>query len=324
MKQLNIDPILSRFYDTVQSHRVKLGVYSRISNGLPDAYGCADAANILYTLNRFPADGEERAAHRSAIQSFQDPERGIFLDPTHSDIHTTAHCTAALELFDARPLYPFYELANYKTPKNLESIFESVDWLHCGRAAHNGAGIYAAFVITGAVGPDWTDHYFDFLDNHCDAATGLWAKEPTSEQFSKYYQIGDAFHYLFNYSHAKRAFPSPDGLIDACLSAYESGDMGKSFARNHGFIQMDWVFCLNRASRQTKHRFDEVQSTLYRFACEYTDYLRTAEAAAEANADDLHMVFGTLCCLAELQLALPGKVYSSVPLRMVLDRRPFI
>ena len=164
MKQLNIDPILSRFYDTVQSHRIQPGVYSRTSDGLPNAYGCADAANILYTLNRFPADGEERTAHCSAIRSFQDPERGIFLEPTHSDIHTTAHCTAALELFDARPLYPFYELDKYKTPKNLEGIFEAVDWLHCGRAAHNGAGIYAAFVITGAVGPDWTNHYFDFLD----------------------------------------------------------------------------------------------------------------------------------------------------------------
>ena len=40
--------------------------------------------------------------------------------------------------------------------------------------------------------------------------------------------------------------------------------------------------------------------------------------------NDLHALFGAVCALAELQLALPGELRSSVPLRNVLDRRPFI
>jgi hypothetical protein len=40
--------------------------------------------------------------------------------------------------------------------------------------------------------------------------------------------------------------------------------------------------------------------------------------------NDLHMLFGAVCCLAELQMALPGKILTSKPLRLVLDRRPFI
>ena len=44
----------------------------------------------------------------------------------------------------------------------------------------------------------------------------------------------------------------------------------------------------------------------------------------DENFNDLHLLFGAVCCLAELQMALPGKILSSKPLRLVLDRRPFI
>jgi hypothetical protein len=40
--------------------------------------------------------------------------------------------------------------------------------------------------------------------------------------------------------------------------------------------------------------------------------------------NDLHMLFGASCALAELQSALPGKIITEKPLRLVLDRRPFI
>jgi hypothetical protein len=35
-------------------------------------------------------------------------------------------------------------------------------------------------------------------------------------------------------------------------------------------------------------------------------------------------LFGAVCALAELQRALPGEIRSERPLRLVLDRRPFI
>ena len=44
----------------------------------------------------------------------------------------------------------------------------------------------------------------------------------------------------------------------------------------------------------------------------------------DVTFNDLHCLFGSTCCLAELQSALPGKLISSKPLRLVLDRRPFI
>jgi hypothetical protein len=39
---------------------------------------------------------------------------------------------------------------------------------------------------------------------------------------------------------------------------------------------------------------------------------------------DLHCLFGSACCLAELQQTFRGKLISDKPLKLVLDRRPFI
>ena len=44
----------------------------------------------------------------------------------------------------------------------------------------------------------------------------------------------------------------------------------------------------------------------------------------DESFNDLHMLFGAVCALCELQAALPGKILTSKPLRLVLDRRPFI
>ena len=44
----------------------------------------------------------------------------------------------------------------------------------------------------------------------------------------------------------------------------------------------------------------------------------------DEGMNDLHMLFGAVCALAELQLALPGYIETDVPMKIVLDRRPFI
>ena len=61
------------------------------------------------------------------------------------------------------------------------------------------------------------------------------------------------------------------------------------------------------------------------FAEKYLDYLEEdIENAYKTRFDDLHMLFGAMCAVAEMQLALPGEILSTVPLKNVLDRRPFI
>ena len=331
MKVIDIDPILQHIEETVKRHELSTGHYCRYlwqdraesrEMGL-NAYGCADAANILYTLNRFPQDPVERAQWVAALQSKQDPQTGIFLEPTHHDFHTTAHCVAALELFDARPLYPLTAMAEYRDITKFFRLMEDADWLHKGCMAHAGAGLFAALVITDTVDNEWVQQYFDWFNKNCDPASGMWVQEP-APAFPVAIRMGDAFHYLFNYDYYKQPIPYPEQLIDSCLAMYRDGNLPEGFGRQFHYIEMDWSYCLNRATRQTPHRFHEVKETLYELAVGFTDFLNRVNWEKDDSANDLHLLFGVTCCLAELQLALPGLIHSSKPMRLTLDRRPFI
>ena len=87
-----------------------------------------------------------------------------------------------------------------------------------------------------------------------------------------------------------------------------------------GYAKID----LHRAARQSGHRLDEARDRIRRFADGYFASLRALDKAHDETWNDLHMLFGACCALAEIQLALPGEVRTTVPLRSVLDRRPFI
>ena len=100
--------------------------------------------------------------------------------------------------------------------------------------------------------------------------------------------------------------------------------MGGGFGKSCDFREVDWVYSLSRASRQTPHRFAQCRAALLDFGREYARYLSEADENTDESMDDLHTLFGAACALAELQQAIPGEWTSTVPLRLVLDRRPFI
>lgn len=332
MERINLNPIIENIVKTVESHELAPGRYSRWiwQNENKDrdlgvtAFGCADATNILYTINRFPKDPAVRAEWIAALQELQDEKTGMFYEDTHIPTHVTAHCTAALELFDALPLYPFYDIEKYKDTEKMCELLESLDWVDKRGPGHIMPAIYSSFRNTRAVSPEWVGAYFDWLNEACDPENGLWRKGCFTSDLPMYQHMADSFHFFFTYEHAKEPFPYPDKLIDSCLAMYLGHEMSPDFGKRFHFAEVDWVFCLNRASRQTPHRFYEVKETLFRFAKEYTDYLLALNWETDDGANDLHMLFGTLCCLCELQLSLHGRLYSDVPLRQVLDRRPFI
>ena len=68
--KINIDKLIERFKNNVEAHKIETGKYTRYitvpETGEKDteinAYGCADAANILYTVDAMPKTSEERKA----------------------------------------------------------------------------------------------------------------------------------------------------------------------------------------------------------------------------------------------------------------------
>ena len=121
MQPVNITPIIDKIAATVANHRLAPGCYKRFpEDDFPNPYGCADAANILYTIGCFPRDPYEREESVRILRQMQDPETGLFNENpsdtskfVHDPFHTTAHCIASLELFDAAPLHPLKAMEKY-------------------------------------------------------------------------------------------------------------------------------------------------------------------------------------------------------------------
>lgn len=339
----DIRRLIDAIQTTVQTHALgKPGEYARWLWQNPagdrklglNEYGCADAANILYTVNNFPKDPALRAQYVSVLQSMQDPDTGLFQENTHHFIHTTAHCTAALELFDAQPLYPFRGLDRYKTPQGVTNLLESLDWHHRPwPESHKGAGIYAALKQNGETTPEWEDAYFSWLWDNADPVCGFWKKgviRPESDQLFAF--MGGGFHYLFNLEYARMPLRYPERIIDVCLDLYHNKRIGdktgaydnEKFGQYIGFLEIDWLFSITRSLRQCGHRRNECMEAIREFADDYLDWLESLDYETHDGFNDLHMLFGTCCALAELQSALPGRIRTEKPLRLVLDRRPFI
>lgn len=335
MKTVNLDVLVERIADCVKRHELSAGCYARWlwqklnKRGEPrelgrNEYGCADAANILYIIGRFPSEPAERAEWVRNLQELQDPETGMYTEATHHTIHTTAHCMAALELFDMKPLYKAKALEKYTTKEGLYELLEKeVPWeVNPWPASHRGAGILPCLTNTDMVGLEWKNWYFDWFWEHSDPEIGFFTYG-NREGIELYKHMAGGFHYMFNHEAERRPYRYPEKIIDSCLTLMEDARSVKML--DHcGFLEIDVVYALTRAMRQTPHRFYEGKAALEKFAEEYIEMMMGLDPMTDESFNDLHMLFGAVCCLAELQTALPGKILTTKPLRLVLDRRPFI
>ena len=331
---MQLDHLLDKIRATVKSHELSPGVYARYLWQDPEGtrkmganeYGCADAANILYILGDMPRDLEVRQAFVQQLQQFQNPETGLFWEGTHHALHCTAHCIAALELFDAGPRHLLTGLEHLKSRDKLEAFLDDLDWRHnAWSQAHQGAGIYAAMILTGNADPQWQEWYFRWLDRNTDPQYGL-SKADTihPEEYPVCNHLYGWFHYLFNFHFAHQPFPQIHKLIDTVIDLYRNNALSDYFGIIPNFREIDWVFTLNRATMQCGYRRTEAIELLRDFAKKYIPAMKAIDSDTDDRWNDLHMLFGTVCALAELQIALPGELKSKFPLKQVLDRRPFI
>jgi hypothetical protein len=325
--KISLDKVLRCIYGSIRRHTLeKPGEYARFTgDAIANPYGCADAANLLYVLDDFPRDEALRRGFVTALRSMQVPETGLFQEKTHHPFHVTAHCIAALELFDAAPLYDVKALTIYREKTALEDFLGSLEWeSNPWSTSHQGAGLYAVYANMRLADAVWKKYYFDWLQSHCDPETGIgFAGAMRKNLVSEAEHLFGWFHYLFCFTHAHRAIPYPERLIDSCLRLYDERKLGSDFLHEASFRQIDWVFALNRARRETPYRFQDIHDRLLDFAARF---VRNLENDSEDSSifNDLHTVFGMTCALAELELALPEEIESEIPLRNVLDRRPFI
>lgn len=207
----------------------------------------------------------------------------------------------------------------------LENEGEHTRWLWQNDAKNRKLGIYASMVLTDSVDKDWENTYFNWLWENADPETGFWRKGCVlSGDVPIFHHLAGTFHYMFNHEYAHKPYRYPERIIDTCIRMYEENDLVDDFAHHMGFSEIDWVFCITRALRQCGYRFDDCKKVLTRFAKDLVEYLDGIDEKTDDGFNDLHGLFGTVCCLAELQQSVPGLIESKKPLKLVLDRRPFI
>ncbi len=286
-------------------------------------YGCANAVNILYTINQLPDSLQERESFIKVLQGFQNRDNGLFENPGDVVTHTTAFVSGALNLLDALPLYKAEGLGKYKTKEGLFEFMDSIDWAaNPWSGAHLGSGIYASMLLTNTVSDEWEDCYFEWLDKNADPTTGLW-KKGSLEGAAPFDYLAGTFHYVFNYEYAKRKLPYPDKLLNTCIKAYQEG-VCIDFAKEVGWHHIDFTYLLARVQRRAGIRYEETQLILKEIADGLIMQLLSMDYETSETLNDLNTLFAVVCALAVLQDALPGYIRTSTPLKLVLDKRPFL
>jgi hypothetical protein len=295
-----------------------------------DVYGCADAVHVLYTLQALPLNGAERSALITRLQSFQDETDGLFRGTALHFLHTTAFASGALELLDARPKATATGLEVYASREGIRGLMESLDWASNPWAeSHRGAGVYASMLFAGKPGADWEQWYFEWLWDNQDSKTGLWRRGciNTTTDGGKgaplFHHLASSFHYLFNHDYGRRPLHYTEPLIDTCLSMDAKGclpPMGKGLSWN----EIDWLYTLRSLQKRSPYRSAEISAQIQKVAEQLIPSVMELDPETSEAVDDLHTLFAGLSALAVIQESLPGSLLTPAPLRLVLERKPFL
>ena len=292
-----------------------------------ELYGISDMACILYTLGRLRPTEKERAEWNQNFQSLQDPVTGCYLERqrTHIPLHNTAFALGAMELLELGPARPLVFAREYAAPEKLRAFLEGLAWRKTVyKDSHAGAGLASVMVLApGLVGPDWFASYFAWLDARFDPRNGMLGQDkPDGGDFD---QIGGTFHYHFLYEFFRRRMPFPERRIDAIIGLQQPD--GYWHPQNHLWLTLDAVYMLTRTVRHCHHRPRDVEGVVRRVLEVFMSEVISPDGRARHFGGRLgvHCLTAVVSLLAEAQQFLGAEeVLTEMPLRLVLDRRPFI
>lgn len=301
------------------------GSYAREFGGkIPELYGTADMACILYTIGKLNPSPEERAEWAESFQGFQDQKTGFLLekDPTHPALHNTAFALAAMQLLELRPKHPILLGPEFA---DIKAYLAQLDWkTKVYPESHKGAGIASIYVLTPALhSTAWFNDYFAACDALFDPKNGLMGQDkPETGDFD---QVGGTFHYAFLYQSFNRPMPFPEKRIDTVLGLQQPD--GYWEAKNHLWLTLDAIYLLTRTLRQRSHRRGDVVACIHRTMDALMRDVFSAEGRKKTFGGKMgvHSVTAAISIVAEVQAFLGAdRVVTEWPLHLVLDRRPFI
>lgn len=286
------------------------------------AYDCANVVNILYTIGQLP-NVQERTALAERLKKYIDKNTGIVEVEGHINTHSTAFICGALNLLDEESPLKAKAFEKYLGKNELFAFMDGIDWdENPWLGAHFGAGIYASMVLSGTATDEWENYYFEWLKENQDPQTGLWAKN-CKFKAARFHYLAAAFHYIFNYEYAKREIPNAENLLVTCIDAYETGKC-MDFSKDFGWPDIDFTYMLVHLQRRCGKFFDKVNQIVHEIADGLISQLTNLDKEKTQKLKNINTMFAIVCALAVLQDACPGYIKTPKPLKLVLDKRPFL
>jgi hypothetical protein len=288
-------------------------------------YGVSDMACILYTVGALHPSAKEREEWADAFESFQNPSSGWFLekDPkTLSAQHNTAFALAAMQLLDLIPRYPVKMEGQYS---DIHTYLTSLNWrTGVYQESHKGAGIGSIYALVPALAtPKWFAEYFATCDSFFDSSNGLMGlAKPESGDTD---QIGGTFHYSFLYEFFNRQMPFPEKRIDTILGLQRPD--GYWLLDNPLWMTLDAIYLMTRTLRYSPHRYENVRASVQRSlrVLQHDIYSPDGRKKTFSKPGGVHLLTAAISIAAEAQQFLGAQeVVTDWPLKIVLDRRPFI
>jgi len=341
---------LAEFRDRHRAGGPGSGRFARTPRGQLDALSCADFAVIDYTVGPWPLSGSERDARVGILQGFQEAPSGLFVggdagagatqiikaatcDEVRSpgiahagsdpqDVPVAAHyCrtgyfVAALELLGARPLHPIRAMDRLRTPTGIDSFLDEMDWSNPGIGLCRAAAIASCFAITGDVGPEWFERFFDRLAREASVRKNRKRRRAMDPA-----DLGAALSLMTIYERMRAPLPRPDSMVRMALG--RQGSDGLYDPSGPGWLDFAAAFVLERGLRQTGKRRKRVLAACENLLRASTKFL-LAPGPREVFADDPHRAAGAVSLLAVLAEALPGAIRSRRPLRLFTGRHLFV
>lgn len=329
MQKYSIQPILDLAFTKLGDCQLEgpAGAYRTRpdAEALSDPAASVAALNIHFMQDQLPVDPALRAEWVQTLQDFQARESGYFCQGPQA-LPVTAACCTALHRLGQHPRYPIADLESKRDIPHFIQFLQQLEWCKDPEAAaRQAAAVFTVLVLNRRVGSEWREAFSNWVHAETDPHTGLLRQgciapiELEGQWTLLPYLCAILYPVaLANYAHQPLCLPWR--LIDTALEVMEFHR--ELFFKRRGHRHLPWIFCLSRCMRQTAHRHEEVRQILIRFVPDYLQYLEVQIEAGHFQSP--RQIQWDLAALAELQLALPGRLQSNHPLRQILDHSPFL
>ncbi|GAA2209000.1 hypothetical protein GCM10009850_044580 [Nonomuraea monospora] len=301
----------------------------------PALYGTADAACILYTLDRFDGIGPA-GVWLQALARYQDRRSGYFVDdtPILPTAHNTGFAIGAMQLFEphlhngAAPLGTLSFAEPMRDTSWTERFFNTLDWRsRCYEAGEIVTGLASTFYnVTGVVERRWFDWLVSYIESaKLDATTGLAGLgKPEQGDLD---QIGGTFHFDFVWAALHRTLPHAQARAKTLLGLQKTGGLWDE--HNPWWLTFDSIYMLGRTLPHVPGDLaDRVREAIAKAVTALAARALDSGTRTKDFVDHwqgVHMLTGALSAFAYAQQVFGTETLrTDRPLRLVLDRRPYI